>query len=86
MLRPVIPDQRSGDHFFACPYAFMAKLGQRYRIPFTGEDGVYNRQPGQAGDVADDVMQLQIHLIQSLLHVIDVRGGHLHEALAMPEQ
>ena len=38
------------------------------------QNGVDNRQAGQAGDIADDVMQLQVHLIQGLLHVIHMRG------------
>ena len=64
----------------------MAKPGQRNRIPFISENGVYNRQPRQTGHVADDMMQLEIHLIQRLLRVIDMHGSHLNEALAMPEQ
>jgi hypothetical protein len=39
-----------------------------------------------ARDIADDVMELEIHLIQRLLHVVDVSCGHLHQALSMPEQ
>jgi hypothetical protein len=30
--------------------------------------------------------KMQIHLIQRLLHVVDVGRGHLHPTLAMPRQ
>ena len=32
-------------------------------------------QPGDAGDVAEDFRQLQVHLLQGLLHVLHVPAG-----------
>jgi hypothetical protein len=36
-------------------------------------------------DVADDVVQLQIHLVQRLLHVLHMGGRHLYKALPMAQ-
>ena len=35
-------------------------------------------------DIADDVVQLKVHLAQGLLHVVDVSRRHLDQAFAMP--
>ena len=54
--------------------------------PLPGQNGIDDRQAGLPRDVTDDVMQLQIHLVQRLLHVVHVRGGHLHKAFPVPQQ
>jgi hypothetical protein len=41
------------------------------------------RHSGHSGDVAQDMVQLNVHLHQRLLHVLDVRGCVLDHAFAM---
>jgi len=86
MLRPIITNQRFGDHLLARFDALVAESGEPACIAFTRQNGVPDRQSSQTGDVADYVMQLQIHLVQCFLHVVDVGRGHLHEAFPMPQQ
>ena len=40
--------------------------------------------PVTPGDVADDLGQLDVHLLQGLLHVLDVAGGVAHQHLPLP--
>jgi hypothetical protein len=54
-------------------------------VAFTRQDGLHDRYPGRAGDIADHVVELQVHLIQSLLHVLHVTRRHLHQAVAVTE-
>jgi hypothetical protein len=56
------------------------------RVAFAGEQGVNDREPGQPSDVADHMVQLQIHLVQRLLHPLDMGRGGLDQALTMSEQ
>jgi len=81
-----IANQRFGDHFLARFDALVAWSGEPGGITFSRQNGVHDRQSGLAGDVADYVMQLQIHLVQRFLHVVDVGRGHLHQAFPMPQQ
>ena len=41
--------------------------------------------PVDAGDVRHDVVELQVHLRQRLLHVLDVRGSVIQQALALAQ-
>src|SRR4030095_4460054 len=49
-------------------------------------NGIDNRQTGDPSDIADDVMDLKVHLVQRLLHVLHVDAGHLNEVFTMPHQ
>jgi hypothetical protein len=63
-------------------------LTSRYAASASGsvrrDDLAQDLHARHAGDVRDDVVQLQIHLHQGLLHVLDVRGRVLEQSLAMP--
>ena len=50
----------------------MAQARQHVRVALAREDGADDAQPGGAGDVGDDVVELNIHLCQRLLHMLDV--------------
>ena len=50
------------------------------------QNRVENRQPCRSGDIADDVVKLQVHLIQRFLHVLDVASRHIDEADPMSQQ
>jgi hypothetical protein len=86
MLRSVIADEGFCDHLLACFDALVTKSGQRHGVSLAAQNRIDDCQSGQSRDVTDDVMQLQIHLVQCLLHVVDVRGCHLHEAFAVAQQ
>jgi hypothetical protein len=49
---------------------------------FPFEDG----QLGRPGQIADDMVQLGIHLIQRLLHVLHLTGGQLHKAVPVAHE
>lgn len=44
-----------------------------------------NPHPSRAGDVGDDMMKLQVHLHQGLLHVLDVSSCVFHEPLPLAQ-
>jgi len=46
-------------------------------VSFAGENGVQYRLAAEAGDVAQNMADLDIHLAGRLLHVQDVLGSHL---------
>jgi hypothetical protein len=49
------------------------------------QDVVGDRWASPGGDVADQVVQFEIHLIRHLLFVVHVTPGHLREITPMPE-
>ena len=64
----------------------VAQCRERSGVALATEDGVDNRESREPGDVADHMMNLEIHLIQCLLHPVHVRRGGLNQALPMAEQ
>lgn len=86
MLRPVIADQGLADGDFRRVNPPVAQGRQFGGVSLARENGIEDREAGHSREVADHVMQLQIHLIQRLLHALDVGGGGLNETLAMAEQ
>src|SRR5437868_6024440 len=55
-------------------------------VTVSGQDCVENPKPAQAGDVVQDPMDLQVHLVESFLDVQDVLGCHLNEAASVTPQ
>lgn len=49
--------------------------GQFVGVALAGQQGLEDGQAGDAGDIADDVMQLEIHLLEGFLDVEHVPGG-----------
>ena len=47
-------------------------------VPFSLHDGFDNVHAGLDRDVADDVLELHVHLGERLLHVLDVMRSVLH--------
>src|SRR5690606_33958860 len=85
VLLAVVADQGLGDGGGAGLDAVVAQRGQSARVSLAGEDRVDDGQPGDAGQVADDVMQVQVHLVEGLLHVLDMPGGGAHQHVAAPQ-
>ena len=74
---------RTGARAHSCPTALRAPsqqmpcsdrlaAGPAGRGVLAGNDGAYDPEPGCPGDVADHMMQLQVHQGKRLLHVLDV--------------
>ncbi len=85
MLAPIVAHQRLGDGIRSGLDPSVAQCRQRMRVALPRQDGLYDRHSGHTGDIADHVVQLQVHLIQSFLHVLDVTRSHLHQAVPMPK-
>jgi hypothetical protein len=60
-------------------------LRQDVGVGLAGDDVADDVLPGHAGDIAEHDGQLQVHLHQSLLHALDVRGCTLHQGLAVTQ-
>ena len=60
--------------------------GELVRIPFAGEDGVEDGQAGDTGQIADDVVDLEVHLGEGFLEVLDVATGVPDEIGAMAQE
>lgn len=84
MFRPVIPNQRLGDRFLAGFDAIIAQAGELERVSFSVENGFEDCDTAPSRNIADDMVQLQIHLIHRFLHAF-IRARGLHEAVAMAQ-
>ena len=60
-------------------------LRQAVGVGLARHDGADHVLPGHAGDIAEHDGELQVHLDQGLLHALDVRGGTLHQGLAVAQ-
>src|ERR1700674_4916652 len=83
VLTTIVASQRLDNRFFRWADAFITQLRQHRRTPLPGEDAVDNRRARLTGDITDHVMQTQIHLVESFVHMLHVRGCGLYEALAV---
>jgi hypothetical protein len=59
--------------------ATVTVLRQPGRIPFAADDGPDDRHPGHPGQVGDGAMDLNVHLIEGLLHPLDAASLFGHE-------
>jgi hypothetical protein len=55
------------------------------RIGDSGDDVTQDTHAGRAGDVADDIVELEVHLDEGLLHAPDMGRRTLNELLAVPK-
>jgi len=85
LLAPV-PAQAAGDLRFALLAAEVPQPRQCLRIAFPREDGVEDGQPGLPGDVGDGVVQLDVHLVERLLHPQQMLTGCPHQSLPVAHQ
>ena len=86
VLRPVVAHERLGDGLRGGLDPAVAVLGQHLRIPLPRQDRVEDGQARDPGDVADRVVELEIHLGEGLLHVLGVGGRQMNQGVAVPEQ
>lgn len=66
--------------------AMIFEGSQLLRITFAREDRFQNSQPGDASQVADDIMDLEIHLRQRLLQVLHMAAGITGEVGPVAQQ
>ena len=65
--------------------AVVAVRGQDPGIALAGSDGTDDAHAGHPGDISNDMMQLQVHLHQRLLHVLDVGRGIIEQPLTLAQ-
>ena len=85
VLSPPIALERLGDGRLVTAAAGIAESGQAGQITLAAEDGLDDGQAGLAGDVADDLGELEVHQLKGLLHVLDVVADEGHEHLPLPQ-
>src|SRR6266404_4054388 len=86
MLRPVVSNKGLSHLVPRALHPTMTELRQFDRIALARKDGIENRLATGSGDVAEHMMELQVHLTERLLHVQNVLGCHLEQAAAVPPQ
>jgi len=86
MFGPVIPLQRFGNGVLARFNAIVAILGSGLRIAFPRDNSADNAYPRHAGHITHHVVQVEMHLIQRLVHVLNVLDRHLDQMLPMAEE
>lgn len=84
VLLAVVADQRGLDRLHRRFAADIPESGKNFRITLAFNDGTDDPHARRTRDVGDDMMQLQVHLHQRLLHVLDVSGGILGEPFPLP--
>ena len=84
LLTPV-SGQRGSDLRFRGMAAPIAMGGQDDRISFTRNHGADDPHPGLARYVGHYVMELNVHLHQRFLHVLDVRRTVVQQVLALAQ-
>jgi len=70
----VITLERLCDRVLITLHSGMAEPSQSNSISFTGQDGIQYAKTAQPGDVVENAVNLQVHLIQRFLHVQHVLG------------
>ena len=85
MFRAIIAHQTLGHDLTAGFDAPVAQAGELGGFAFPQEDGIDNGQSADSGNVADDIVQLQVHLSEGLLHEQHLARGALELSVAMAQ-
>ena len=86
MLGVPVTVQAAGNRVAAGLDAMIFQGGELLRIAFAGEDGVEDGQAGDAGQVTDDVMDLEVHLGEGFLEVLHVTASVTDEIGPMAQE
>src|SRR3984893_1377257 len=86
MLWPVVSNQGLRHLVPRALHSTMTELRQCDGIALAREDGIENRLATGSGDVAEYMVELQVHLTERLLHVQNVLRSHLHPTATLPPQ
>ncbi|HYH37991.1 MAG TPA: hypothetical protein VD860_07195, partial [Azospirillum sp.] len=85
MFLPIIADQGSLNGLRRGATAPISVGGQHRRFTLAIDEGADDLHVGDTREISDDMVELQVHLHQRLLHVLNVRGGIVEQAFAVPE-
>ena len=85
VLGAVVPGEGRGDHVGGGPAAVVTMGGQRVGIAHAGENVAHDPLAGDAGEIGDHGVELEVHLHERLLHALDVGGGAVHQGLAVAQ-
>jgi hypothetical protein len=86
MFEPPIAHQRFSDGLGVGLDVWIAQLGELGAVPLPSQDGVHNGQACQPGNITDDMVNLQNHLCQRLVHVLHVLTGRPDQLAAVPQK
>lgn len=84
MLGPVVAGERLDELCFAGLAAIVAVLGELHGVVGPVEQRQQYPHASLARDVADDLVQVDVHEVERLLHAPDVVAGALDQHLALP--
>src|SRR6516225_917606 len=85
MLGPPVAFERFSNGFGVDFNPWIPQLGELCAIPLASQDGVYNSKASQPGNITDDMVDLQVHLGQSLVHVLHVLTSSDDQFVTMPQ-
>jgi hypothetical protein len=85
MLGPPVAFQRFSDGLGVGFDVWMPQLGELGAVPLASQNGVHNGQARQSGNVTDDMVDLQVHLRQRLVHVLHVLTGRPDQFVSVPQ-
>ena len=86
LFRPVISLQRFGHGVRTGCDARVPILRSGMRVALSSDDRAENAHPRHACHITHHVVQVEMHLIQRLLHVLNMLDRHLEEILPMAEE
>ncbi|HEV7403579.1 MAG TPA: hypothetical protein VGO11_11655 [Chthoniobacteraceae bacterium] len=81
---PVVATERLNDVRQAAAAAFVAQGGELFRVALAGEEGRDDGLGAHAVDIAEDMVDLPVHLGEHFLHELDLLAGLRHEVGPVP--
>jgi hypothetical protein len=86
MCRTIIPLQRFGNGFRTGCDARIAIRGSGMRMAFPSHNRAENTPTCHAGHSTHHVVEVEMHLVQGFVHMLDVLDRHLKQILPMAQQ
>lgn len=86
MLGSPVALEAAGDGVSGSLDAMIFEGGQLERIALARQDGLEDGQSGDARQITDDMLKLNVHLGEGLVHEADLIGGTTDEAAAMTKE
>jgi hypothetical protein len=86
VLGEVVAFQGLGDLVLGVMAARVAVLGEFEGVMLAIGDVADDGQAGSAGDVRDDIGELEVHLLEGLVEVVDFAGGGLDERVTVTDE
>lgn len=86
MCRALIPLQRFGHGVLSGCNAIVTIRSQEFRIAFSRHNGADNTHAGDPGTITHHVVQVEMHVIQRLVPVLNMLDGPLDQIVARAEE